>query len=45
VKPISAERLTASKDNHFMIGDDALTMAEQLDKRNADGLLKRAGGC
>ena len=45
VKAISAERLTASKDNHFMIGDDALTMAEQPDKRNADGLLKRAGGC
>ncbi|MFI4981871.1 MAG: hypothetical protein ACHQIO_16120, partial [Nevskiales bacterium] len=45
VKAISAEHLTASKDNHFMIGDDALTMADQPDRRNADGLLKRAGGC
>ena len=45
VPAISAEHLVASKTNHFMISDDALTMAVQPDKRNADGLMQRANPC
>lgn len=45
IPAVSAEHLVASKTNHFMIGDDALGMVVQPDRRNADGLMQRAGGC
>lgn len=45
VPAVSAEHLVASKTNHFMIGDDALTMAKQPDRRNEDGLMERADKC
>ncbi len=45
IAAISAEHLTADKTSHFLIGPDALAMAERPDKRSPDGLLLRAGGC
>ena len=45
INVLSASGLIASKEDHFLVGPEALTMVEHPELRNDQGLQKRAPAC